>query len=317
MSDKLGFQKRVLFVGIPDMACVCLEGLFNAGVNIVGVMGPKKSHETYAYFKSLVEQKNLNFIEWDNLSSPDLIKKLSDLNLDVAVVASFNYKIPKVLLNVPKDGFINIHPSLLPDYRGGNPYSAVIINGEKETGVSLHFMDECFDTGDIIMQKRIQILPHETMGSLFNCLNSLGTQMLLDVLTLYEHRELPRFKQPKGNFILGNSINGKDTFIDFNKSAKYIERFIRALNPFVCATSIFKNINVRIFTANCIEADDENDLPCGAITKVTDDTFYIKTGNGLIEPVTLQFGSYFIGTAKNFIQVVKPKVGEEFYRWTN
>ena len=160
------FSKRILFVGIPDMAYICLDGLLTAGINIVGVMGPKKTHNTYDNFKDFAKSRGMNFIEWDNLKDPKLLDYLKSLNIDAAVVASFNYKIPKVLLDIPKAGFINIHPSLLPKYRGGNPYSTVIINGEQETGVTLHFMDEGFDTGDIITQKKL-ILHHLKQWELF------------------------------------------------------------------------------------------------------------------------------------------------------
>jgi len=146
MFNKEIFKKRILFVGIPDMAYVCLDGLKIEGVNIVGVLGPKKNHPTYSGFKSFVQSRNLNFIEYDKLDDSNFIEKIKDLNADIAVVCSFNYKIPKVLLDSVKDGFINVHPSLLPKYRGPNPYSVVLLNGEKETGVTLHFMNEEFDT---------------------------------------------------------------------------------------------------------------------------------------------------------------------------
>ena len=124
------FKKRILFVGIPDMAFICLEACFQEHVNIVGVMGPKPSHHMYSAFKGFVEDKGLNFIEYTDLKAPDFLQKIKDLNIDLAVVCSFNYKIPEELLNCVKDGFLNLHPSLLPEYRGANPYSRVILNNE-------------------------------------------------------------------------------------------------------------------------------------------------------------------------------------------
>ncbi len=310
MSD-LNFQKRILFVGIPDMAYVCLDGLLEAGVNIVGVMGPKKTHNTYVQFKDFVNSRRLNFIEWDDLKSPQLLDYLKTLNLDAAVVASFNYKIPKELLDIPKAGFINIHPSLLPKYRGGNPYSTVIINGEKETGVTLHFMDEGFDTGDIITQKTVNISPLETMGTLFNRLNLLGMQMLVDVLKEFEQGELPRIKQPEGEFIVGKSLKEKDLFIDYKLSAIEIDRFIRGLNPFLIASTVFRANLMKIFMASYVDKDSSKYQP-GTITRVDSDKIFIATGKGYICPTTLQFGSFFVGDAKDFIKILQPKVGEVF-----
>jgi methionyl-tRNA formyltransferase len=117
------------------MAYIGLDGLLMAGVNIVGVLGPKKDHNMYSDFKNFTLSRGLNYIDYDELNEPQLIETIQRLDVDAAVVCSFNYKIPKVLLNSTKDGFINVHPSLLPKYRGGNPYSRVIMNGEAETGV--------------------------------------------------------------------------------------------------------------------------------------------------------------------------------------
>ena len=171
MFNRNIFKKRILFVGIPDMAYIGLDGLLMSGVNIVGVLGPKKDHNMYFDFKHFVQTRRLNYIDYDELDEAQLIEQIKKLEIDAAVVCSFNYKIPKVLLDSVKDGFINVHPSMLPKYRGGNPYSRVIMNGETETGVTIHFMDENFDTGDIIAQRAYHIHSKATMGTLFNELN--------------------------------------------------------------------------------------------------------------------------------------------------
>ena len=224
MFNRTVFKKRILFVGIPDMAFIGLDGLLMAGVNIVGVLGPKKEHELFSTFKNFVIKRGLNYIDYDELDEPQLIQKIKSLDIDAAVVCSFNYKVPKVLLEATKDGFINVHPSMLPKYRGGNPYSRVIMNGETETGVTIHFMDKGFDTGDIIMQKPYHIHSKATMGTLFNELNVIGIELLLQVLQMYEVQELPRIKQPQGTFVSGNGIPERDIFINYNKTAEELER---------------------------------------------------------------------------------------------
>ena len=186
------------------MAYIGVDGLLMAGVNIVGVLGPKKDHNMYCDFKNFVYSRGLNFIEFNELDEPQLIQKIKELEVDAAVVCSYNYKVPKALMEVVKDGFINVHPSMLPKYRGGNPYSRVIMNGETETGVTIHFMDDSFDTGDIIAQKAYHIHSKATMGTLFNELNVLGIELLLQVLQAYEVQELLRIKQPAGEFVSGN-----------------------------------------------------------------------------------------------------------------
>lgn len=309
MSD---FKKRVLFIGIPDMAYICLDGLCMSGVNVVGVVGPKKNHPTYYNFKNFVESRELNFIEYDKLSDADFIQKIKNLNADIAAVASFNYKIPKVLLDSVKDGFINIHPSLLPEYRGPNPYSSVIINGESQTGVTLHFMDETFDTGDIIAQKTMPVSAIETMGTLFNRLNVLGLDMLLEVLKKYETGPLSRQRQPAEDYKYGKSMSGENIIIDFEQSAVQIESFIRALNPFVIAQTSFRENMVKVFTAEAIEQDSHQTYSPGEIVHIEAEKFYVKTGKGLLAITSMQFGSFFTGTSREFIKMLNPKLGERF-----
>lgn len=309
---KENFKKRVLFVGIPDMAYVCLDGLMASGVNVVGVLGAKKNHPTYNDFKNFVNGHGLNFIEYDNLDNKDFIEKIEKLNADIAVVCSFNYKIPKKLLEAVKGGFVNIHPSLLPDYRGANPYSTVILNKEPFTGVTLHFMDETFDTGDIISQEKLHITPIETMGTLFNRLNLLGLDMLLKTLKTFENQELSRKKQPSGNFIEGKGLPEEKTYINYDDTAEEIERQIRALNPFIVASTSFRGTPVKIFSAIVVENEPKLDHENGTIAFIKDEHFFIKTKNGLLAPKVLQFGTFFLGSSRDFITILNPKTGERF-----
>lgn len=306
------FKKRVLFVGIPDMAYICLDGLNMAGVNIVGVVGPKKEHATYLSFKRFAEKRGLNFIEYDNLDDASFINEVRALNADIAVVCSFNYKVPKELLISVKDGFINVHPSLLPKYRGPNPYSMAIINGEVETGVTLHFMDETFDTGDIVSQTKILISEVETMGTLFNRTNIIAYDMLLEMLKKYEQFDLERIKQPEGDFAKGKLLEDKLLFIDYNKPAVEIDRLIRALNPFVLAKTTFRGTLTKVLTADILEVDIDSNIPAGTVVKISGDKFYLKTGKGLLAPTSMQFGSFFAGTSKEFIKILNPQIGETF-----
>lgn len=309
---KSKFKKRVLFVGMPDMAYICLEGLKHEGVNIVGVIGAKKNHPTYLNFKNFVNQHQLNFLEYDNLDDKEFIERIQALKPDIAVVCSFNYKIPKVLLELVKEGFINIHPSILPKYRGPNPYSAVIINKEAETGVTLHFMDDGFDTGDIIVQKIVPILPIETMGTLFNRLNVIAFDLLLETLKKYESEQLPRKKQPQGIFEVAPIFPESALFINYEKPAIEANNLIRALNPFILARTNFRNNLVKILSADILEEDFSHIGSIGEIVKIEDDKFYVATGKGLLAPTSMQFGSFFVGTSKEFIKILDPKIGEKF-----
>ena len=310
-NDK--FKKRVLFIGIPDMAYGCLELLCRAGVNIVGVIGPKKHHSTYQQFKGFVDSLKLNLIDYESLKSEDLLTKIKNLNIDIAVVASFNAKIPEEFISSIKDGILNQHPSLLPNYRGGNPYSHVIINGEKETGITIHFMSPEFDEGDIIYQEKCPIEPNETMGTIFAKTNRQSAYALLKVLSQYEKDGfLPRKPQPDGDFVQAPNINTNDSFIDFRKSAVEIERFVRALNPYINALSVFRDNYVKIHKVSVCDDVISDEYNVGDIYKIKDNKIYIKTSKGAIVPEVLQFAAFFIGDVKDFIDIVNPKIGEHF-----
>lgn len=298
---------------MPDMALVTLSKLCNAGVNIVGVVPPDKQNQTYDFFVQFADSFGLRVIDYENsLKEPLFLNKIKALEADIAVVCSYNKLFPPEFLKLTKDGFINTHPSLLPEYRGANPYSHVIINDEKETGVTFHFMDESFDTGDIIAQYKAPVHEHETMGTLFNKLNFLGADALLQVLTYYEKNSvLPRVKQAEGDYKKACSIDIKfgNCLIDWDKPATEIERFIRALNPFICAGTKYRGSYVKIYTS-FVQNKNTKELP-GTIVHLKD-TVGVACKEGLLHIKTLQVGSYLSGDAKDFMKVFNPKVGEKF-----
>ncbi len=295
------------------MALVCLSKLHNSGVNIVGVVPPSKDNATYDFFVQFVQAMDLRIVDYENsLKDRVFLSKIKALEPDIAVVCSYNKLFPKEFLDITKDGFINTHPSLLPHYRGGNPYSHVIIDGETETGVTLHFMDETFDTGDIISQYKVQIDKQETMGTLFNKLNFLAADVLLHALKFYEaNSTLPRVKQPDGEYKKAYALDVKygNTLIDWNKSADEIERFIRALNPFVTAGTRFRGAYTKINTA--VAQNKKHNKEPGEIC-IVKDTVGIACSEGILHLKTLQIGSYISGDCSDFIRIFKPKVGEKF-----
>lgn len=305
------FKKRILFIGMPDMGLVCLAKAVAERVNIVACVPPDKNNGTYKLFCDFAKKLDMNIIPYENsLSDEDFIKKITDLELDLAVVCSYGKLFPEVFLNTTKDGFVNVHPSLLPRYRGGNPYSHVIINGEKETGVTLHYMDNSFDTGDIIMQKKFAIRDSETMGTLFNRLNYLSADMLIEFLTKYEKGDsIERIKQPNGFFVKAPVIKelSPETMIDWNKPAVYSERLVRALNPFIHAVCSYRGNYLKIHTATVENRD--SGFPAGTIVS-TDETLAVACKKGILHIKVLQAGSYFIGEAKQFIRLSRCKVGE-------
>lgn len=294
------------------MALVCLSKLVTQGFNIVGVVPPHHSEATYSLMCGFTNSLKLPLITYQNsLDEIDFLHKIRQLNADIAVVCSYNKKFPQEFLKTTKDGFVNCHPSLLPEYRGANPYSHVLINNEKETGITLHFMDENFDTGNIIAQKRITIDKNETMGTLFNKTNYITAEFLAQFLMEYEkNQNIPSTPQPQGEYPKAPSIDSKNmkNYIDWEKDAQYLERFINALNPFISAMTSFRGIFLKVHTAKAV--DKKVKEKPGTICK-TKDGLGIATGKGILYLKSFQFGSYMSCDAETFIATFNPQIGEK------
>ncbi|MCK7484433.1 MAG: hypothetical protein MZU97_01920 [Bacillus subtilis] len=194
---------------------------------------------------------------------------------------------------------------MLPEYRGGNPIFHVIVNNEAKTGITIHYMDESFDTGDIIYQKEIKIEADETCGTLFSRLNFISSQILIETIEKLEKNEtLPRTPQIKeGNYKKAPNVYQDlgDTVIDWNKDAAYIERFVRALNPYFGALTNFRGYAVKIWAGKYI-LDKPRKEPVGSVYKVSKDALAIVTGKGLFLPTCMQLGNFVITDIQDFIK---------------
>ncbi len=313
MTEKK-YKKRILFIGMPDMALVCLSKLAAKGINIVGVVPPAKDDPTNKLMMDTAQNLGFDIIDYNiSLSDKGFLQRIKNLNADLGVVASFNKRLPKELLQLTKDGFINLHPSKLPDYRGANPYSHVIINGEEESAITLHFMDENFDTGDIISQYRFNLDLNETMGTLFYRTNQMCASMLYEALDYYETHDFPRKPQPKdGEYKKAEALSfeKKNIFIDWNKSAEEIERFIRGLNPYIGAITCYNGTILRINSAYVIEKN-HNFTP-GTICD-TKNSLKVACGEDILEIDSIQYGAFFISSGRDFVERLNPKKGEILY----
>lgn len=307
------YKKKILFIGMPDMAIICLARLIAEGFNIIGVVPPHHSDPTYDFMVKFARNEGLHVINYEKtINDPDFVNKIKILKPDLALVCSYNKKINPPLLNSVKDGFVNVHPSILPHYRGANPYSHVIINDETETGVTMHFMDENFDTGNIIRLKKLPLEHKDTMGTLFTRLNFLSADMITDFLKQYElNPVIKSVPQPFGEFEKACAIDSGNmkNYINWTKDAAYIERFVRALNPFISAMTTFRGVFVKVFSSDFC-AKKTNEVP-GTIVSVKE-TLGVATGNGILSIKSMQFGSYMISDSKEFIEKFRPQIGEMF-----
>lgn len=311
--EKLEEKFKIIFVGIPDMALVCLSNLVKQKFNIVGVVPPKKNHDTYNFFKNFVGNLGLNLIEFDKSpNEKEYLDKIKALNADIGVICSYNTKLSADFIKTTKMGYINCHPSLLPDYRGGAPYFHIINNGEKISGITLHFIDEEFDTGDIVYQEKFDVMPFETMGSIFNRTNYMISDALIEVLKKLERdKKIKRYPQPKNKDFKTAPIVDGNFRLRWNTYTNIeIERLLRACNPFYNVFTSFRGANVKVIKAEAV--DLKHDFKFGKIIKADENTLLVATKGGAINITVLNIGSWGLFNNKDFYYMFTPTSDEEF-----
>ena len=178
---------RIVFMGTPEFAVATLGSLLMNGFNVVGVVtAPDKPSGrgrkiTKSAVKTFAEFSYLPIMQPENLKDPQFLKNLKELNADIFLVVAFRM-LPEVVWKMPSIGTINLHASLLPQYRGAAPINHVLINGETVTGVTTFFIDDKIDTGNILLREEIQIFPFENAGDLHNRLMKLGARLIIKTL---------------------------------------------------------------------------------------------------------------------------------------
>jgi len=247
---------RIVFMGTPEFAVATLGALLMNGFNIVGIVTvPDKPSGrgrkiTESAVKEFAEFSNLAVMQPSNLKDPEFIRQLKQLNADLFIVVAFRM-LPVDVWKMPPLGTINLHASLLPDYRGAAPINHAIINGETTTGVTTFFIDEKIDTGNILLREEVQIFPFENAGDLHDRLMKQGARLVIrtlahiaenKVLELPQTKLINRDESPK----LAPKIHPADCIIDWESDTVRIHNLIRGLAPHPCAKSWFKSDSITI-----------------------------------------------------------------------
>lgn len=308
---------RVIFMGTPDFATGTLEEIVLAGHEVVGVVTqldkPKGRGKNLmpTPVKEVAMKYELPVYQPKKVREPEFVEILRSLKPDVMVVAAFGQIISKEILEMPKYGCINVHASLLPAYRGAAPIQWAVINGEKESGVTIMQMDEGIDTGDMIEKVVVPIAEDETGGSLFEKLSQAGAKLCVKVLKDLEEGKAVREKQPEESTTpYAKMIDKKMGAINWENSAKEIEQLIRGLNPWPSAYTKLQGKTLKIWRA-AVLFEDSNDAP-GQVVQVTKDSIVVQTGHGLLKILELQLeGKKRMDTA-SFLRGYTLKEGENF-----
>ena len=241
---------KIVFFGNPKFAAESLSILCNNNINIDAVVSspPSRTGRGKKYTETAVSEKakelKIETINPINLNDDDLIKRLKKLDADLFIVIAFK-KLPKKIWLLPKIGTINLHTSLLPNYRGAAPINRVLINGERTTGVTTFFINENIDSGDIIMQESIKINNETTAAQLHEKLIKKGCSLLLKTIVSLKKRKITLKKQSQSLCIENAPKITKETLrIDWSKSAQEIHNLIRGLSPHISEGNILTDVSI-------------------------------------------------------------------------
>ena len=298
---------RIVFAGTPKFAVTSLSVLNQSKHKVVAVYcqpdRPKGRGKvlTACPVKIFSEENNLLVIQPENFKDIKSQTQLALLNPDVMVVAAYGQILPKAVLEIPKLGCLNIHASLLPRWRGAAPIERAILEGDRETGISIMKMNEGLDTGDIMLDKKCMISNHETAQTLHDTLSNIGANAILETLNM-----LPTLKarpQQNNEATYAEKVTKDEAQIDWHQSAEKISRVIRAFNPRPIAytnamAKQFKNRVLRIIEAEIVNRQTTNSP--GEVIKYDKDVCYIATSNGVINLKKVQLSGKNKVSIKDF-----------------
>lgn len=240
MNENIRTYPRIIFMGTPDFAVASLEAILHAKFNIVAVVtAPDKPAGRGMQLSETAVKKyaiahNIPVLQPVNLKDPVFVDQLKSFKADLQVVVAFRM-LPEVVWSMPSMGTINLHGSLLPQYRGAAPINRAIMNGEKETGVTTFKLQHAIDTGNILLNKTIPLTDDTTAGELHDTMKVIGADLLvetIDGLINESLQEIPQNIQPHTHLNSAPKIHTNDCIIDFNKSVDHVHNQIRGLSPF-------------------------------------------------------------------------------------
>ncbi|MDN9010398.1 methionyl-tRNA formyltransferase [Brevibacillus laterosporus] len=279
---------RILFMGTPDFATQSLEALITNGYQVVGVVTQpdrpvgRKRVLTPPPVKELALRYELPVYQPEKIRESEAVQSVLDATRpDLIVTAAYGQILPVSLLEAPKHGCINIHASLLPKYRGGAPIHASIINGEKETGVTIMYMVQALDAGDMISKVIVPIEERDTAASMFEKLATAGADLLIETLPKLLKGEITPEPQNHEEATFAPNIKRENERLDWNKSARDIYNQVRGMNSWPVAFTTFEGKVWKIWWAEVVELGGQLAAP-GTIIDRTEDGLIIACGTGSI-----------------------------------
>ena len=302
---------KLIFFGTPEFAVDSLHEInLNYSINCVVTSPDRKAGRgqkiTQSEVKNYAEKNNIKILQPDNLNDKEFINKIKEINPDIIIVVAFR-KLPAEIFSIPKYGTINLHASLLPNYRGAAPINWCLINNEVKTGVTTFFINAKIDQGDILLKEEVNISDKDNFGSLYTKLSSVGSKLLIKTIKGVLSKSLKASKQDFDESLkIAPKLSKENTRIDWNKSQKEIIGMIRGLSPKPGAWTILKNGDNEI-RMKILEAKKVNGLSHKKVGKflINNGEIHINNGVDSINCTYIQLENRKVMSAKELINGLK------------
>lgn len=277
---------RVVFMGTPDFAVPTLQALAQAGHEVSAVVTQpdrprgRGKKEAAPPVKTAAEALHIPVFQPHRVKDPEFIEVLKRLAPDIIVVAAYGRILPPVILNLPGHGCVNVHASLLPKYRGAAPLHWAVINGERETGITIMRMDEGMDTGDIYLKESIPIREEDNVGSVHNNLAALGARLLLQALDRAGKGVLVSTPQT-GEPSYAPMLKAEDEIVLWEKPARQLFNQIRGMDPWPGARTTLLGRVLKLWRAAVVDEDSQGAAP-GLVLATGREGITVAAGKGLL-----------------------------------
>lgn len=305
---------KILLFGLSEFCTDILQHLLNSKQEVCGLVFNHSNNIDIKEMKNLAKPQLIPNAEVGNMKDQKFISWVNKLQPDLMIVATFSKLVPKEVYSLARIAAINIHPSYLPEYRGGYPYFWPIVNGETHTGITIHLLTEEFDAGDIIVQEKVPLLADDTQGMVIHKQKAVVWQLLEKILDDLERSgQLPRATpQQPGEFVKAPRLKSQQFVINWHWPSQKVLDWIRALNPHAPAYTFFRDELIGIYEAGRVESSAQAEP--GSIVALTDEGPVVRTGDGAIVLKIVLVGKRYLHLGKDFQQKEKVKVGDHFDR---
>ena len=301
---------RILFLGTPDFAVAALERIVGTDNEVVGVVTQpdrkrNRGEVSFCPVKQFAVEKGIKVYQYESIRKEG-VEDIKAINPDIMITCAFGQIISQEILDIPKYGVINIHASLLPKYRGSSPIQWCLVNGESKTGVTIMRTALAVDSGDILLQKEIDILPEENAGELFDRLAILGGQAIVEALEMIADGRAVYTPQQESQATHYPMISKEDGKIDWSKSAREVFNKMRGFTPW---PSAFTTLDGKLFKIlKCVVSDKIFDGKEGEVV-IEERKAYVVCGNGTVELKEVQLEGKKAMRVSDFLLSGKLKTG--------